>query len=43
MHGMVVHFVCHAHDFYRVPLFWTLMAKKNALICLLAIIYRLTI
>jgi hypothetical protein len=28
MHGMVAHFVHHAHDFCKVPLVWTLTAKN---------------
>jgi hypothetical protein len=38
MYGMVA----HTHDFYRVPLVWTPMAKVYAWICQLAIISRLT-
>jgi hypothetical protein len=28
MHGMVAHFVHHAHNFCKVPLVWTPMVKK---------------
>jgi len=30
MHGMVVHIVRDAHDFYSVPLLWTPMGKTKA-------------
>jgi hypothetical protein len=30
MHDMVAHFVHHTHDFYKVPLILTPMAKKYA-------------
>jgi hypothetical protein len=33
LHGMVVHFVHHTHDFCKVPLVWAPMEKKNDYIC----------